>query len=49
MRFLTIMGYRVPERLDPKAMVPKASPSLCLNQCAGVPIRTPKITPHASW
>ena len=48
MRFLTMIGYNVPERLEPKAMVPKASPSFRLNQWAGVPITIPKIIPHAS-
>ena len=43
-----MIGYSVPERLEPKAMVPKASPSFRLNQCAGVPITIPKIIPHAS-
>ena len=45
-RFLMIMGYTVPEMLEPKAITPYARPSLCLNQCAGRPTKTPKIVPH---
>ena len=48
MRFLTMIGYSVPPKLEPKAMTPNARPTLRLNQCAGVPIRIPKITPHES-
>ena len=49
MRFRMIMGNSVPPQLEPKAMIPRAIPSRCLNQCAGQPMTTPKITPAASW
>ena len=48
-RFLTMMGYKVPPILEPRAIMPKANPSLRLNQWAGQPIMIPKITPHAIW
>ncbi len=44
-----MMGKIVPPQLEPRAMMPSAIPSLCLNQCAGQPMRIPNIVPAESY
>lgn len=44
----TMIGYSVPPQLEPRAITPRAAPSLRLNQWAGTAMIVPNIIPQAT-